>query len=485
MLFSADQVCFLRLLLQPGVPMAGFDDQFAEFLQKMQEEGLPELAIATFKHHYEKLLRGMTGLIPEKTIVPVEELPNSADFGEELAQIGQGLLGKTVAIKLNGGLGTSMGLEKAKSLLKVKSGLSFLEIIARQALIAKVPLVLMNSFATREDSLKELEKYPRILGELPIDFLQHKVPKIRRDDLKPATSIENPSLGWCPPGHGDLYTALVTSGTLKQLLEKDCRYAFISNADNLGAYIDEAILGHFVSTKSPFLMEVADRTEADSKGGHLARLRDERGPFILREAAQCGEDDWQSFQDIQRYTYFNTNNLWIDLLALHQIMKENDNILRLPMIRNCKTLDPRDPESTPVFQLETAMGAAISIFKGASAVRVPRTRFSPVKTCLDLLAVRSDLTVLTDCYHVQPNPDRTLAAFTGTLDDAFYKNITEMEARFPFGSPSLVNCESLEIRGDFNFGANVVLNGDVKLINESEKQANIPDGAVIEGLLKA
>lgn len=465
--------------------MARFDDQFVEFLQKMREEGLPGLAIVTFKHYYEELLQGMTGLIPEETIVPVEGLPNAADFGEDLAQIGQRLLPKTVAIKLNGGLGTSMGLEKAKSLLKVKNGLSFLDIIARQASISKVPLVLMNSFATREDSLKELSKYPGISGELPTDFLQHKVPKIRQDDWKPATSMENPSLDWCPPGHGDLYTALITSGTLAQLLKNEYRYAFVSNADNLGAYIDERILGHFVSARSPFLMEVADRTEADRKGGHIARLRDERGRFILREAAQCSAEDWKNFQDIQRYTYFNTNNLWIDLVTLHRTMKENDNVLRLPMIRNCKTLDPRNPESTPVFQLETAMGAAISIFRGATAVRVSRSRFSPVKTCLDLLAVRSDLTVLTAGYHLQPNPERTLGAFKGTLDDAFYKNITEMEARFPSGPPSLVNCASLEVRGDFSIGTNVVLNGDVKLVNESKSQASIPDGAVIEGLFEA
>jgi UTP--glucose-1-phosphate uridylyltransferase len=276
----------------------------------------------------------------------------------------------------------------------------------------------------------------------------------------------------------------VTSGALERLLQHGYIYAFVSNADNLGAFIDDRILGHFVSEGSPFLMEVADRTEADRKGGHIARLREEKGRFILREAAQCSKADWKSFQNIDRYSYFNTNNLWIDLIALHEVLKEHNSIIRLPMIRNSKTLDPRNPHSTPVFQLETAMGAAISIFPGASAVRVPRTRVSPGKTGLDLLAVRSDLTILTASYRIQPNPKRTLGTFRGSLDDAYYKNIMELEARFPFGPPSLLHCNSLEIRGDFCIGADVVLKGDVRLLNDSKSQARIPDGTEIEGLFE-
>ena len=228
-------------------------------------------------------------------------------------------------------------------------------------------------------------------------------------------------------------------------------------------------------------MEVADRTEADRKGGHIARLSDASGRLVLREAAQCDGDDWDSFQDIQRYAYFNTNNLWLDLMALQDLMRECDNVIRLPMIRNSKTLDPRDPESTPVYQLETAMGAAISVFPNTGAVRVPRTRFSPVKTCLDLLAVRSDLTVLSPEYLVQPNPARTLGPFNGTLDKRYYAQISALEARFPFGPPSLVNCRSLEIRGDFAFGRSVVFSGDVELVNSSRQQVRIPDGSRIEG----
>ncbi|MGW8179107.1 MAG: UTP--glucose-1-phosphate uridylyltransferase, partial [bacterium] len=262
------------------------------------------------------------------------DLPDAESFSEDLEDLGRSQLSKTVTIKLNGGLGTSMGLEQANSLLEVKDGLSFLDIIARQSLASEVPLVLMNSFSTRTDSLSELSKYPALSKGVPIDFLQHKVPKIRESDLRPASSPENPSLEWCPPGHGDIYTALVTSGTMEQLLKTGYRYCFISNADNLGAVIDNRILGYLVSTKSHFLMEAADRTEADRKGGHIARLSNAVGKLILREAAQCSGNDWEHFQDIGRYKYFNTNNLWIDLLALDKLLQELKGILRLPMIRN-------------------------------------------------------------------------------------------------------------------------------------------------------
>ncbi len=167
------------------------------------------------------------------------------------------------------------------------------------------------------------------------------------------------------------------------------RYAFTSNVDNLGATIEPAILGYFVAQGLPFMMEVADRTEADQKGGHLAR-RAATGRLLLRETAQCPPSDTEAFQDITRHRYFNTNNLWINLDALADLLARSEDGVALPLIRNSKTVDPRDPDSPPVYQLETAMGAAIELFDGAGAIRVPRSRFAPVKTTDDLLGVRSD-----------------------------------------------------------------------------------------------
>jgi UTP--glucose-1-phosphate uridylyltransferase len=318
----------------------------------------------------------------------------------------------------------------------------------------------MNSFSTREDTLAALQAYPALWGDLPLDFLQHKVPKVRQDDYSPAEYPSAPQLAWNPPGHGDIYTALITSGMLAQLRAADVRYAFVSNGDNLGAVLDERMLGYFVRQELPFMMEVADRTAADRKGGHLAQLPN--GQLVLRESAQCPAEDMDAFQDIERHTYFNTNNLWVNLEALDRLLADRENILGLPLIRNSKTVDPRDPASAAVYQLETAMGAAVAVFPRAGAICVPRTRFAPVKSTSDLLAVRSDAYVLTDDWRIVVNPARTLPQqVVVDLDGRYYNLIDNMEARFPEGVPSLLECESLTVRGDVTFGRGVALQGHV------------------------
>ncbi|GAB4462442.1 MAG: UTP--glucose-1-phosphate uridylyltransferase [Anaerolineae bacterium] len=449
---------------------------FAPFAAKMRAEKLPDIAIRTFEHYYNQLVTGSTGLIPEESIEPVDSLPNADDFGNDLAEIGRAALPHTILLKLNGGLGTGMGLEKAKSLLTVKNGLTFLDIIARQVESSGMPLVLMNSFSTRDDSLAALQKYPHLSKNIPLDFLQHKVPKILQSDLSPAVWPDNPELEWCPPGHGDIYTALVTSGMLATLLQHGYKYVFVSNVDNLGAVVDPAILGYFAQNRLPFMMEVADRTEADRKGGHLARLPD--GRFILRESAQCPPADEPAFQDIERHKYFNTNNLWIHLPTLQQVLTRKNGVLGLAMIRNSKTVDPRDKNSPAVYQLETAMGAAIAVFEGAGAVRVSRSRFAPIKKTSDLLNVRSDNYDLTDDFRVvavHANPTVV------ELDPACYQLIDDLEARFPHGAPLLRQCRRLVVTGDFKFGSEVTLKGEVLLANLGSEQIVIEDGAEISG----
>lgn len=455
---------------------------FSPFITRMKAEALPSIFIDTFAYYYDQLVTGQTGYIAEDEIKPIAQIPDAEQFPARLAKIGENALRKTAVIKLNGGLGTSMGLEKAKSLLPVKDDYTFLDIIAHQAQLAEMPLLLMNSFSTEDDSLELLEKYPELNHDLPRSFLQHMEPKIRQDNLAPVDWPENRALEWCPPGHGDIYTALITSGTLPELLEKGYEYAFVSNADNLGAVVDLAILGYFVDNEIPFMMEVADRTEMDKKGGHLAQRLD--GHLVLRELAQCPPENMSEFQDIQRHKYFNTNNLWFHLPTLYRQMQAHDNRLGLPMIRNRKTVDPRDPDSTPVYQLETAMGSAIAVFSEAQAIRVPRSRFAPVKTTDDLLAVRSDAYILTDDYRIVPNGQRRTRQVNISLDGRFYKYVNDLESRFPHGVPSLIKNESLIVKGDFSFGKDVVCQGDVLLCNETDSQIHIPDGTILSGSLR-
>ena len=451
---------------------------FEQFRERMQRERIAPLAIETFARQYAQLVAGESGLMPEAAIAPVRNVPQLEELSGELATVGAAALERCVMIKLNGGLGTSMGLERAKSLLEVKGSLSFLDVIAQHAISANVRLVLMNSFSTQQDSLEALGRYAE-LGQGPHDFLQHKVPKIDAETLAPIDWPSNPALEWNPPGHGDLYTALQTSGMLDSLLAEGRDLAFVSNADNLGASIDPRLVGYMAKEKLPFLMEVAERTEADRKGGHLARSASDG--LVLREAAQCPAEDEAAFQDITRHRYFNTNNIWLDLRALRDQLVSREGLLPLALIRNEKRVDPRDADSPRVFQLETAMGSAISLLAGAGAICVPRARFAPVKTTDDLLVVRSDATVLTDDFRVVLAPGRAGAQPLVVLDRRYYAHADQLDERFPAGPPSLLECSRLEVEGDVRFGAAVRVLGDVRVRNEGAGQLVIDDGSVLEG----
>ncbi len=446
-------------------------------IDKMRAEGVGEAAIDTFAHYYEQLREGASGMLPESEIEPVTDLPALDD----LPEADPALLDAAIVIKLNGGLGTSMGMTKAKSLIEAKDGLTFLDVIVGQVLGlrerfgARLPLVLMNSFATRDDSLAALERHPEIASDVPLDFLQNKVPKISADDLQPASWPPDPSLEWAPPGHGDLYTALVTSGMLDELRECGYRYAFVSNSDNLGAVLEPRILTWIAREEIPFVMEVARRTEADRKGGHLARRPGDG--LLLRETAQTPEEDLEKLQDVGRHRYVNTNNLWVDLEALRTTLDARDGVLGLPIIVNRKTVDPSDSSSPAVVQLETAMGAAVGVFDGAQALHVPRRRFAPVKTTNDLLALRSDAYVLGEDHRVELAPERDDPPVID-LDSDYYKLIGDFEARFPAGAPSLVQCERLVVKGDVTFGRDVVVRGAVT-IGDPAHPTEVADCAIL------
>jgi UTP--glucose-1-phosphate uridylyltransferase len=441
-------------------------------VEKMRREGVPDAAIATFGHYYEQLEGGASGMMPEDTIEPVRDVVDA-----DALPAGDAPLDEAVVIKLNGGLGTSMGMSRAKSLLEVKDGLSFLDVIARQVLAlressgARLPLVLMNSFYTRDDSLALLERYDDLGSDVPFDFVQHKEPKLLVDGLVPAEWPPDPSLEWCPPGHGDIYPALMTSGMLELLLERGYRYAFMSNSDNLGAVLEPRILAWIAAERLPYVCEVTERTEADKKGGHIAVLK-ETGGLILRETAQTPDEDMDAFTDVGRHPFFHINNLWVDLRALDALLRERDGVLGLPMIVNEKTVDPADSSSPPVYQLETAMGAAIEVFDGARPIRVPRSRFVPVKKTSDLLVLRSDAYVLADGARIELVEGRSSAPLA-ELDDDHFKLLADFDARFPEGPPSLAGAERLEVLGDVTFGRDVTVRGAVRV----EGPRRVEDGA--------
>src|SRR5689334_7054831 len=337
--------------------------------EKMASAGVDEIAIETFAHYYRLLEHGETGMIPESTIEPVdmEKLADVVVSDEDASAAIQ----RTAVIKLNGGLGTSMGMDRAKSLLCVRRGLSFLDIIARQVLAlrkeydATLPLIFMNSFRTSEDTMEALARYEDLPVEgLPLEFLQNKEPKLRADDLSPVSWPKDPDLEWCPPGHGDLYTALRGTGLLTTLIEQGYERVFVSNSDNLGAVPDPRVAGWFARSGAPFAIEAARRLASDRKGGHFARRKSD-GRIVLRETAQTSAEDQKALADLDRHRFCSTNNLWFDLRAMTEALDARHGILGLPLIRNLKTVDPSDKSTPEVIQIETAMGAAIELFEGA------------------------------------------------------------------------------------------------------------------------
>lgn len=462
-------------------------DQFDQFDAKMREHGMSDTAINQFHRLYDvwKADEGSTW-IRESDVEPLTGVPSFHDVYETIDHDeAVHAFAKTAFLKLNGGLGTSMGLDCAKSLLPVRRHkarqMRFIDIIlgqvttARQRLGVELPLTLMNSFRTSKDTMKVVKSDDQFRqDDIPLEIVQHVEPKIDLATGGPAVCPSNPNLEWCPPGHGDLFSTLWESGLLDILQSKGFKYLFISNSDNLGARPSRTLAQHFENTGAPFMVEVATRTYADRKGGHIVRDR-KTGRLLLREMSQVHNDDKADAQNIDKHPYFNTNSIWVRIDSLKEKLAEYDGVLPLPVIRNKKTVDPTDASSAPVIQLETAMGAAISLFDGAICVQVDRMRFLPVKTTDDLFIMRSDRFHLTDSYEME---DGNYIFPSVSLDPRYYKNIRDFDERFPYSVPSLAAAKSVTIEGDWTFGRDVAMFADAKLRDEGAPRY-VPNGEYV------
>ena len=442
----------------------------------MLAAGVHPLAIEVFAHHYRQLERGETGMIPESTIEPLA-MPALAD-AEIDDEVGVRALRETAVIKLNGGLGTSMGMERAKSLLCVRRGLSFLDIIARQVLHlrqahgARLPVIFMNSFRTSADTLAALHRYADLpVDGIPLELLQNKEPKLVARDLMPVSWPKDPTLEWCPPGHGDIYTAMSASGLVRTLLDAGYRQVFMSNADNLGAVAEPRVAGWFAQSGAPFAIEAVRRTPSDRKGGHFA-TRKADGRIVLRETAQTPPEDLDALGNLDRHAFTSTNNLWVNLEALQTELDSRGGMLGLPLIRNVKHVDPSDASSPEVIQIESAMGAAIEIFSGSRTIEVTRRRFVPVKTTNDLLVLRSDVYDIGEDFVL----DQAAPMIPFVDLDGVYKLVGDFDRRFKEGAPSLREAESFVVDGDWTFGEHVKVVGKVTLDGE---RGRVESGTVL------
>ncbi|MDR1448365.1 MAG: UTP--glucose-1-phosphate uridylyltransferase [Candidatus Ancillula sp.] len=379
-----------------------YQEKLEHIIQKMRSDSgvlTSEAFIKMFTMLYTKLVQGVDdAYIREDDIEPVTDICEIDSIANSSDKLNLDLISKVVVVKLNGGLGTTMGLNKAKSLLPVVENngheLTFLDIIVQQILKQRekysvnIPLILMNSINTSVDTLKHLEKYPNLcVDSIPLQIMQHYEPKISIDSLDVVSYPENPRLEWCPPGHGDFFTAIYDNNILKTLVDAGRKYAFISNSDNLGAVFDPHILDVFANSGAGIMLELTDKTVDDIKGGHIVKLPN--GQLVLREVAQIHPDDHARAVDLKRHPYFNTNSLWIDLEQLYDKLVESGGILDLRLIKNIKTVNPVNAQTQKIIQLETAIGSAISCFSNSTAIKVSRDRFIPVKTTDDYNNIRS------------------------------------------------------------------------------------------------
>lgn len=389
-------------------------------------------------------------------------------------------LDKLAVLKLNGGLGTSMGCVGPKSVIEVRDNKSFLDLSVRQIehlnrqYDTDVPFILMNSFNTDDDTATIIKKYQGHKINIKT-FNQSRFPRVHKDSLLPVPKSINDSIqSWYPPGHGDLFESLYQSGVLDELLAEGKEILFVSNGDNLGATVDFPILKHMVENESEYIMELTNKTRADVKGGTII---DYDGSVRLLEIAQVPKEHVEEFKSIKKFKYFNTNNLWINLKAIKRVVENNE--LEMEIIPNSKTIK-QGGQDIPVLQLETAVGAAIRHFKGAHGVNVPRTRFLPVKTTSDLLLVKSDLYSVSR-GHMEISPSRFGGSPLIKLGNHF-KKVSDFQARIPH-MPKILELDHLTITGNVFMGKDVTLKGTVIIVCEEGKKIDIPNGSVLENVV--
>uniref|UniRef100_A0A4W6G7G3 UTP--glucose-1-phosphate uridylyltransferase n=2 Tax=Lates calcarifer TaxID=8187 RepID=A0A4W6G7G3_LATCA len=414
---------------------------------------------------------------PEDSIQPYEKI-RTKGLPDNIAAS----LNKLAVVKLNGGLGTSMGCKGPKSLISVRNENTFLDLTVQQiehlnkTFNADVPLVLMNSFNTDEDTKKILQKYKHHRVNIHT-FNQSRYPRINRESLLPIAknmgmSGDNAE-AWYPPGHGDIYASFYNSGLLDKLIAEGKEYIFVSNIDNLGATVDLFILHHLMSQpadkRCEFIMEVTDKTRADVKGGTLIQYEDH---LRLLEIAQVPKAHVDEFKSVTKFKIFNTNNLWISLPAIKRLQEKNT--MDLEIIVNPKTLDG----GLNVIQLETAVGAAIKSFNHAMGVNVPRSRFLPVKTSSDLLLVMSNLYSL-DAGSLTMSKKREFPTTPHVKLGSSFTKVQEFLARFE-NIPDMLELDHLTVSGDVTFGKNVSLKGTVIIIANHGDRIDIPAGAMLE-----
>jgi len=303
-------------------------------------------------------------------------------------------------------------------------------------------------------------------------FNQNQYPRIFADSLLPMVSSHiGEHHEWYPPGHGDVYQCFADSGLLDKYLALGKEWVFISNIDNLGATVDFKILNLAVDQHKEFIAEVTDKTRADIKGGTLVQYQDR--PLKLLEVAQVPKEHIHDFMSIKKFKVFNTNNLWVNLKSLKNLLSKPAPFADVDIICN-----PKTEKGRRIIQLETAAGAAISSFKDTQAINVPRSRFLPVKSTSDLMVLQSDLFTV-EYGQFKMSPLRAFPNPPMVKLGSYMKVVSEYMKRFG-GQTNIIDLDQLTISGDVTLGRGVVLKGTVIIVAAEGDTINIPDGSILE-----
>jgi len=445
--------------------------------RKMESRGISSSTIEGFLRLVAQLSRQsayvpLHGVVAPDANLILQPPCNSKDL-TDLEKRGEELLRHVAIIKLNGGRSTTMGGRIPKGVLKAKDGLCYLEIAVKQVQAlndkwrVELPLVLMNSFFTHRPTMDTVGD-----SDIPIvTFVQNEVPRLEEQTFAPLeTGTEE---DWAPPGHGDVFASLHRHGLLENLMKQGFRWAFISNLDNLAAAVEPWILGAIERNGIDFLLEVTKRTAVDRKGGTLV-VRN--GKLDLLEIAQVSPEQRKEFMDIGRFSVFNTNNVWVDLNSLSDLITKRS--LELPLIQNHKSI-----MGARIIQLETAMGAAVGLFPGARGLKVDRSRFFPTKKVADLFVLQSDACVLDSMNRLKRSPLRpaSLPYMPRVFfDPEFLDSPEQFKERFEDPrSVSLVHANELEVTGPVFFEEHVKIEGTVKIKAPPGETYRIPSGAIL------
>ncbi|EFO96774.1 hypothetical protein CRE_17186 [Caenorhabditis remanei] len=401
-----------------------------------------------------------------KRQVTLKDLPT---FDEKRTNI----LNKLAVIKLNGGLGTTMGCTKAKSLIEVREGYSFMDlaVLEHQRMCetfgVDTPLYLMNSFYTDDDTKAYLAEkgYNKVKT-----FVQSKCPRL---DAATNLPIEDDTQqwgddAWCPPGHGNIFQSLQNTGVLDQLISEGREIIFVSNIDNTGANTSFQIVQLMIDQNVDYVMECTQKTHVDVKGGTLIEINNQ---MMHLEMPQVPPENLPDFCSTKVFKIFNTNNIWVNLNAVKKLLPD----IKSEIIVNKKNVRGRE-----VLQLEFSIGGCIKNFPNALCVHVERNRFRPVKNLGDLLSLRSSLCDLDrETFKIHHNHEMGVPPVI-SLDASIYTSVDEVDKRFPH-SLIMKHCTEFNVVGDVHFGKNIQLTGKVTVESKSEKPATVPDNTVLKG----